>query len=82
MAGKPKTWIVAHRRPNSKGSGGAHCYINTEVLNNALKKAGIPLDAKLMIKRHAITNMKNTARIIVWIRERDLKDMRGRRAND
>lgn len=70
MTQEQKEWTNAVRRSHITSTGGIHIYIDSETLSSALKQAGIPLNAKLKVKRHPLKSKNGIAKIKIEIMER------------
>lgn len=57
------------RRSGNDSTGGIHVYVDAEALNWTLREAGIPLDAKLKIRRYLLRGDKGVAKILIKIKE-------------
>ena len=58
MAQEAHEWVSATRRSNGMSTGGIHVYIDAENLKYALKKAEIPINAQLKLRRYPLTHKK------------------------
>ena len=72
MAIEAKEWIKASRRvhrANGTPTGGVWLHIDAGTLEDALKLARIPINAKLKFKRHSTAHKKEIAMIMITIKE-------------